>query len=85
MNEVEKKLYYCRNKLSCLLCMFYFILGVSSKPVDVPGSVPVIEADGDSGLVASVESNNIIKYHLFETPRRFNSHKFICKLSTTKY
>ena len=36
--------------------MFYFILGVSSKPVDVPGSVPVIEADGDSGLVASVES-----------------------------
>lgn len=33
--------------------------GISSKPVDVPGSSPivVIDADGDSGLTASVDSN----------------------------
>ena len=59
--------------MSLVACCVCFLSGISSKPVDVPGSVPVIEADGDSGLVASVESKTT-KYHLFETPRRFNSH-----------
>lgn len=44
-----------------LLFIILFLLhfsGISSKPVDVPGSSPivVIDADGDSGLTASVDS-----------------------------
>ena len=43
----------CYN-VSVLFC----ISGISSKPVDVPGSSPilVIDADGDSGFTASVDS-----------------------------
>lgn len=35
------------------------LIGISSKPVDVPGSSPilVIDADGDSGFTASVDSS----------------------------
>lgn len=46
-------------EMSLVACCVCFLSGISSKPVDVPGSVPVIEADGDSGLVTSVESKTI--------------------------
>lgn len=46
-----------RTILIIILFLLHFS-GISSKPVDVPGSSPivVIDADGDSGLTASVDS-----------------------------
>ena len=51
-----------RTLLFIILFLLHFS-GISSKPVDVPGSSPivVIDADGDSGLTASVDS----KIHSF--------------------